>query len=626
MAEPSSAPRKKRTARPDPLTTTDPTEIALEALAKGQPPPSAALALVLEQKRLVSWQVANERAAFILRLCGAVVAAAAVLVFAAMVWSASQSKALVIEPFSVPPDLAASGLSGQVVASRLLDRMAQIQGEAQSVRAPNSFARAWDGGIEVQIPSTGITLGELMRVLRGWLGQDRHISGEVVRTPIGLSIAVRTSGGGAILVEGPEAEVQVLLQRAGEAAFGQVEPYRYARFLIDSGRHIEGRAVLSTLVRQGTVSDQGWGHVGLGAVARRFGDEPAAFAHYRSGIEVAPWQYLPWLNISHSQVVLGDPQAARVSIRNALQRLNRRGEVSETMFERERASASAQLAMLEGDFSAARSGWAFLLTEKQRGPAYGVATSRLGWSYLGLHEFSAAKRAETTYSKDNRFQSTRDLVGVRLALAQEDLRGALAIADQAAERARTVPATNAVRRCAVEPFAALALARLGDLAGAQARVNVTPEDCYDALIIRGRIAAMAGDRAGSDRWFGRAVARAPSVPFAQTAWADARLARGDLSGALEQAEAAHRLAPRFADPLKLIGDVRLARGDVKGAVKAYQEASERAPRWGGLFLAWGEALARQGRMDEAQNTWRAASGMDLSAAERGHLTSLMVRL
>ncbi|ATC23856.2 tetratricopeptide repeat protein [Caulobacter vibrioides] len=626
MAESSSAPRKKRPARPEPLTTTDPTEIALEALSKDRPPPGAALALVLEQKRLVSWQVANERAAFMLRLCGAVVAAAALLVFAAMVWSASQSKALVIEPFSVPPDLAANGLTGQVVASRLLDRMADIQGKAQSVRAPNSFARAWDGGIEVQIPSTGVTLGELMRVLRDWLGQDRHISGEVVRTPAGLSIAVRTGEGAAVVIEGREAEIQGLLLKAGEAAFGQVEPYRYAVYLRSEKRWPESQAVLQSLVKQGTASDKGWGHVGLGALARGMGDEPLALAHYRAGVAAAPWQYLPWLNLSHSQTLLGDLDAARVSIRNAQQRLNRRGEVRQGMLESERISAKSQRAMLEGDFMTARNGWAELVTDKHYGPAVGVATSRLGWAYLELHEVQAAKRAQLTYAKADQYQDTLEEVGVRLALAEDDLQGVFDIADRTAERVKTVPATNAVRRCAIEPFAALAMARLGDLPGAQARVNATPEDCYDALIIRGRIAALAGDRAGSDRWFGRAVARAPSVPFAQTAWADVRLARGDQSGALKQAEAAHRLAPRFADPLKLIGDVRLARGDAKGAVKAYQQAAERAPRWGGLYLAWGEALARQGRMDEAQKTWRAASGMDLSAADRTRLTGLMARL
>src|SRR5260221_12688339 len=40
-----------------------------------------------------------------------------------MVWQASASNGLLIEPFSVPPDLAGRGLTGQVVAGKLQDRL-----------------------------------------------------------------------------------------------------------------------------------------------------------------------------------------------------------------------------------------------------------------------------------------------------------------------------------------------------------------------------------------------------------------------------------------------------------------------------------------------------------------------
>src|SRR5271156_949589 len=46
-------------------------------------------------------------------LCVGIAAAGGV---ALMVWQASQSAGLLIEPFAVPPDLAAKGLTGEVVA------------------------------------------------------------------------------------------------------------------------------------------------------------------------------------------------------------------------------------------------------------------------------------------------------------------------------------------------------------------------------------------------------------------------------------------------------------------------------------------------------------------------------
>src|SRR3954462_8732346 len=44
-----------------------------------------------------------------------------------MVWDAVHSNGLLIEPFSVPPDMAQRGLTGQAVASQVLDRLTTIQ-------------------------------------------------------------------------------------------------------------------------------------------------------------------------------------------------------------------------------------------------------------------------------------------------------------------------------------------------------------------------------------------------------------------------------------------------------------------------------------------------------------------
>ena len=82
---------------------------------------------------------------------------------------------------------------------------------------------------------------------------------------------------------------------------------------------------------------------------------------------------------------------------------------------------------------------------------------------------------------------------------------------------------------------------------------------------------------------------------------------------------AHRRGPRFADPLELWGEALMRKGDWAGAVARFAEADQHAPRWGRNHLRWGEALARLGRTDEARAQWRAAAGMDLSAADRAEL-------
>ena len=61
--------------------------------------------------------------------------------FGAMVWSAAHSNGLVIEAFSVPPDLDNRGLTGQALASQMLDKLIAMQNATQSDRPAQTNAR-----------------------------------------------------------------------------------------------------------------------------------------------------------------------------------------------------------------------------------------------------------------------------------------------------------------------------------------------------------------------------------------------------------------------------------------------------------------------------------------------------
>jgi len=91
----------------------------------------------------------------------------------------------------VPPDLAQRGMTGQVVASELLDGLASLQRKTVTARPASTYANDWGGDIKVEIPETGISIGELNRYLRQWLGSETRISGEVVRTPTGVAVTAR---------------------------------------------------------------------------------------------------------------------------------------------------------------------------------------------------------------------------------------------------------------------------------------------------------------------------------------------------------------------------------------------------------------------------------------------------
>lgn len=141
------------------------------------------------------------------------------------------------------------------------------------------------------------------------------------------------------------------------------------------------------------------------------------------------------------------------------------------------------------------------------------------------------------------------------------------------------------------PALAMALSRSGDVERAALVIAGTPTDCYQCVIARGVVAEASGDRATADRWFAEAVRQAPSLPFANEEWGRAKLARGDLDGALAEFREANRRSPNWADPLKGWGDVLLARGDSRGALRQYEAAHRRAPQW----RAIAEALNRARR-------------------------------
>ena len=179
------------------------------------------------------------------------------------------------------------------------------------------------------------------------------------------------------------------------------------------------------------------------------------------------------------------------------------------------------------------------------------------------------------------------------------------------------------RRVISDPLAARAAARAGDFPAARALLARMPEGCYECTWTRGYVAAVAGEHDASDGDFAEAVRQGPSLPTAHSHWGEAKLARGDTTGAIEQFRVAHRKGPAWADPLKAWGDALVRQGDVDGAIDRYAEAAERAPRWGALHIAWGEALQQVGEVAAAREKWRLASTMGMSPADGQRVRALL---
>jgi hypothetical protein len=109
------------------------------------------------------WQRFNDQMKGAMQIMLVAVGALIVVAIGAAIWAAAHDDSLVIDAFKMPPDMAAQGLTGDVVASQLLDHLTQMQAQTDSSRAPDTYANDWASGIKVYIPDTGLSVGDASR-------------------------------------------------------------------------------------------------------------------------------------------------------------------------------------------------------------------------------------------------------------------------------------------------------------------------------------------------------------------------------------------------------------------------------------------------------------------------------
>ena len=606
----------------------NPVEIAMAALNDGAPEDGPAGVLLRRHARLIDAQIASERMGFVLKLLTGLLGLAIAMALASMVWSASQERGLVIEPFSVPPDFAERGVTGQVVASRLLDRLSLMGDQTQSVRAPSTYANNWNGDIKVQIPQTGISVGELRRVLVEWLGRQTRIGGEIYRTPEGLVLAARTGTAAASVHVGEsEADLPAMVQAAAEAVYADTQPYRYAIYVSRQGApddKARSRQLLEALARTGDKDDRMWAHSGLSVSYRMEGDFRRAVLAANDALAIEPAFPTAYMNRSSALSLMGQDE---LSLQDALRTIEAlegaggrfvAGEGRESLLE----TAITEVAYFRQDHAGAIASY-----------------TRVPDEALGMYLLDARVRLHDTTDNatmleqamhdmppvapyDAMFASDLVSLAARYASARGDWVGAHGLLT-GFDETLLPPGMRAVRRVAADPLAARAAARAGNMQVARALVEGMPAGCYECTWTRGFVAAVAGEHAASDRAFAEAVREGPSLPAAHAHWGKAKLARGDTAGAIDQFRLAHRKGPAWADPLKAWGDALMHQGDAKGALRRYTEAAERAPRWGALHIAWGEALQQSGDETAAREKFLLASMLGMSPADGQRVRALL---
>jgi tetratricopeptide (TPR) repeat protein len=614
-------------ANPETPTTLDPTAAALAAEAAKSNPSLAenASAYFLKQSRLVEIQTEHlheqravnlqllklkrfdERLRVALRLFLILVATVIGIGALVVIHDAITDHGLVVEAFAVPPDMIRDGLTGEVVATRFLDKLQAMQTATTSDRPADSYQYNWGSDLKVEIPETGLSFGEFRTLLRDRFGHSNHISGEVIRTPTGIAVTARFGDAPPVTLTGNESEFDELAGKAAEAVYRTTQPYRFAQFLSGQNRNAEAFRVIADLATNGPQNERGWAYIEWGMLdLNASGDLENARKHCLRGLT-----FSGALTTSAEICLVGvevwsghDEKDLEYSRLLAIGAQKHAPGTTEEFYENTKILSTAWLDTVTGDIQKSAQDW----TLGEAAPDYletaKVTAAMAATAYALNHDPDSARKIvdalepndDPSFLQPAAIAAFTALPAYWIAATSKDWPAALADARACDSWLDVHTPENKLfgrlREVWIQPLEALAMANAGDVAEAETLVSATPLDCYLCVRVRGRIAAIKQDWASAERWFAEAARQAPSLPFAFSEWGEMHLAKGDIDHAIAKFEAAGQKTPRFADALKGWGDALARQGQAKAALAKYDEALKYAPNWKELTAAR-EAVSRK---------------------------------
>jgi tetratricopeptide (TPR) repeat protein len=581
---------------------TEPIVAAVAANLAGQNPEVAAktAAMFDRQTRLLELQCKNVEAEYEVfeseagprllalrlrtgfQLFFALIATVIGLALAIVVYSATQSRGVVIEPFDIAPNIAAEVPSGKIVAAGLLDVLTKIQAASRSSIEHRNLSNAWTSEISIDVPDTGISIGQLERMVKTRFGHDEHVDGNLVKSKKGgLALTVRGSGILPKTFTDEAGDLDTLLRQAGEYVFGQSQPGLWAAYLSNNNRDDDAIAFAQSAYLAVDASERPYVlNYWANAIADKGGEGAMrqALPLWRETIRLQPDYWAGYNNIMYALNGLGEEEGVvRVGEQFMKAAGGRPGRAPENLYQ--------NYDQVVWNLPAAR---ASNVADMESHSGIGTSGAVAGPENLNIAQYeaqmhdvdSAALRVKTTSVDEKNAPDVAAAAFTRALLAEEtqDFKAAAKEWDiyAGAYANPTVSTANPAYIC----FAALSYEKTSQSAKAEAALkpfgNSTFVDCYR---FRADLQEIRGDWAGAQVWYAKAVKLAPSIPSGYYSWGVALAKNGDLAGAADKLKLANQKGPHWADPLKAWGDVLVKQGNAKEALAKYDEALKYAPNW-----------------------------------------------
>ncbi len=508
---------------------------------------------------------------------------------AMMLHDAVTSHSVVIDAFEAPAALAARGVTGTVVASDVLDELTRLQnaihGSQDILEQKRSLSNGWSSDVKVDVPETGISLGELSRLLEARLGHDLHIGGDLIETDQGgLALTIRGAGISPRTFTGGAGDLDRLVASATQYVYAQFQPVLWVDYLA-GGRCPEAIAFIKSAFagvndRNRAAFLESWS-----ACEVVTGTPPdsirSAVELDREAIELDPEAWSAYTNEEIGFAALGrEEDAWRV------------GEALHRAADTRRVQLPAYyLGPWDGatrDLQAERDELdATAVMNQSSEIVLGSASVVIARIDIQLHDPAAAEPILRTLDPAQQ--------GFIRSLLDEEIGETAQAAAEMEAIEQVTPSAAGARTAEL----ACQIAPIEEAAGHPDKAdailaNADAAHFTDCRRFRGDILDHRGDWAGAQQAYAAAVALAPDLPAGYYSWGVALARHGDLAGAIAKLQAANQRGPHWADPLKAWGDVLAKQGHWSDALAKYDEALKYAPNWAALKQARGAAASRRG--------------------------------
>jgi tetratricopeptide (TPR) repeat protein len=489
--------------------------------------------------------------------------------------AAVTSRTVVVEAFDAPSSLEATGLTGKVVAGRLLDELAKIQSLTRAAAEKRDLSSAWTNDIQVEVPETGTSIGDIMRAVRRLFGDDTHIDGDLVQDAAGFTLSVRGDGVAPQSFSGPD--LAPLIVEAAKHVYSESQPYLYLDYLNSLNRGEDAVAFAQAIYATADPDDKPyilsqWAYASM-STGRPTED---VLRLYQEALRLKPDYWVAYNNVQNSYQLLGQEEealrAGREMMRAAGGRPGKAQDLYYQPYDFLTWDMNARLKALEED-SRANSG---LNTSFQViGPVY----ADIHWR---LHDLAAARLHLDSTQAIETEPSTQAMVHwLRAMLLMEEGQAAAAAEEMGVFVAAYADPAVVMNNVGYQCWAGPVFEAAGRRAEADAVLASGPRH-HDCLRFRGDVLDARGDWTGAQAAYAAAIDLAPSLPAAYYSLGLALMRRGDVDGAITQFSAAHERGPRWADPLKAWGDALMRKGETRAARRRYDQALPLAPNWSAL--------------------------------------------